>query len=902
MKAALPINEVLRIKALHDLAILDSPREQSFDDVAQVAMQLCDVPIAVVSLVDNNRQWFKSCLGLDATETPRDVAFCAHAILTPDDVLVIEDALKDPRFFNNGLVIGAPYIRFYAGAPLVTEEGAALGTLCVIDYKPRVLCEQQKNSLKALARQVMQLLKLKSNNDAVQHYSARVQSIADKVPVLIGELNRDYRYTFANQKHKDWLDIGEQNLLGKTPADIFPAEQWPAIREAIDMSFAGIKTHIEVSLPNGRVLDINYLPSIDAGNIANVFEVASDVTERKQHSEILQRERVRLESIIEGTNIGTWEWNITTGSVQVNERWATMLGYTLQELQPVTLHTWQGLLNPDDAPTAFAQLEQHFLGEAPFYDCQFRMLKKDGNWQWLHAHGKVVLRDANGKALLVSGMHTDIGEIKNAFNRLKEREDLLRSMFNNFPGAAYRCENNPSWTMRYLSDAVEQLTGYPARDFLIENPRSFTDITHLDDVARVNEQVQNAVAQQQAFNIEYRIQRADGEWRHVQEIGRGVFNDAGELKFIDGFIWDIQARVESEQDKQITSHKLAQLFETAPIGILQVNELGQLLEANPEFSRMIGYSDVELKNMTVANITPPDEHLQSQLAIESVKATGRFGPLEKNYINSKGELFPVEISGSLINIHQGSEPCWWTLVKDIREQKRMERMKSEFISTVSHELRTPLTSISGALGLIANNMLGALPDRAQAMLAIAYKNSQRLSLLIDDLLDMEKLIAGKMFFDLNIQPIVPLVQQALVENKAYADKYSVNFVLNDSAPGVTLNIDALRFQQILNNFLSNAAKYSPKDGHVDINIEQRNEWVRVSVCDYGQGIPEEFKARMFQKFSQADSSDSRQKSGTGLGLAISKELVERMGGRIGFESETGYGTCFYAEFKLTPLS
>ncbi len=901
MKAALPLNEVLRIKALHDLAVLDSPREQSFDDIAQIAMQMCDAPIAVVSLVDKDRQWFKSCLGLDGSETPRDVAFCAHAILSPSEILIVENTLVDARFSDNPLVTGEPYIRFYAGAPLVTEDGMALGTLCVVDYKARTINDTQKNALKALARQVMQLLKLKSTNDAVQRYSTGMQLIADKVPVLIGELNRDYRYTFANQKHKDWLNIDEQSLLGKTPADIFPGEQWVAIREAIDMSFAGLKTHIEVALPDGRVLDVNYLPANDAGEIVSVFEVASDVTERKQHTEILQRERARLEAIIEGTNIGTWEWNIATGDVLVNERWVSMLGYTLQELQPVTVKTWEGLLHKDDLPTAFSKLEQHFLGETPFYDCQFRLLKKNGEWQWIHAHGKVVLRDAEGNALVISGMHTDIGEIKNAFNRLKEREDLLRSMFNNFPGAAYRCENNSSWTMRYLSDAVEQLTGYPARDFLIENPRSFTDITHPDDIARVSEQVQMAIAQQQAFNIEYRIQRADGEWRHVQEIGRGVFNEAAELKFLDGFIWDIQARVESEYEKQITTHKLSQLFETAPIGILQVNEQGQLLEVNPEFRKMLGYSEAELKAMTFLDLTPPEDIHQSQLAVADVKATGRFGPIEKNYLNHKGELLPVEISGSLINIHEGSDPCWWTLVKDIREQKRMERMKSEFISTVSHELRTPLTSISGALGLITNNMLGALPDRAQAMLEIAYKNSQRLSLLIDDLLDMEKLIAGKMFFDMHVQTTAPLVQQALIENKAYADKYSVNFVLNDASAGAAINVDAFRLQQILNNFLSNAAKYSPKNGHVDINIIRQDEWLRVSVRDYGQGIPEEFKARMFQKFSQADSSDSRQKSGTGLGLAISKELVERMGGRIGFESDAGHGTCFYAEFKLVQL-
>lgn len=901
MKAALPTNEVLRIKALHDLAILDSPREQSFDDIAQIALQMCDVPIAVVSLVDKDRQWFKSCLGLEGTETARDLAFCAHAILNPNEVLVVNNTLADPRFSDNTLVIGEPYIRFYAGAPLVTEDGMALGTLCVIDYKTRTLTDLQKNALQALARQVMQLLKLKSTNDGMQTHSARMQLIADKVPVLIGEINRDYRYTFANQKHKDWLDLGDKNLVGKTPQDIFPAAQWPVIREAIDMSFAGLKTHIEVSLPDGRVLDINYLPSTD-GEVVTVFEVAADVTERKLHSEILQRERVRLESIIEGTNIGTWEWNIATGDVLVNERWLSMLGYSLEELQPVTVKTWESLLHKDDIPTTFSKLEQHFLGETPFYDCQFRMLKKNGNWQWIHAHGKVVIRDAQGKPSIMSGMHTDIGEIKNAFNRLKEREDLLRSMFNNFPGAAYRRENNSNWTMRYLSDAVEQLTGYPAADFFSERARSFTDITHTDDVVRVKEQVQVAVAQQQAFNIEYRIQRADGQWRHVQEIGRGVFNEHAELKFIDGFIWDIQARVNSEYEKQITTHKLSQLFETAPIGIMQVNEKGQLIEANPEFIKMIGYSEAELKAMTFLDLTPPEDVDQSQLAVANVKTFGRFGPIEKKYLSSRGELIPVEISGSLINIHEGSDLCWWTLIKDIREQKRMERMKSEFISTVSHELRTPLTSISGALGLITNNMLGVLPDRAQAMLGIAYKNSQRLSLLIDDLLDMEKLIAGKMFFDMSVQIVVLLVQQALVENKPYADKYSVSLVLNDSSAGSAINIDAFRFQQMLNNFLSNAAKYSPKNSHVDINIDALGEWVRISVRDYGQGIPEEFKARMFQKFSQADSSDSRQKSGTGLGLAISKELVERMGGRIGFESEAGHGTCFYAEFKRVPIN
>ena len=191
MKANLPIDEALRLKALYDLAILDSPREQSFDDIAQVAMQLCNVPVAVVSLVDKDRQWFKSCLGLDATETPRDVAFCAHAILVPNDVLIVEDATKDSRFCDNALVTGAPYIRFYAGAPLITDDGMALGTLCVIDYQPRILSAAQIASLKALARQVVQLLRLRSEHDQREMATNKLSQLFEMAPIGILQVDEN---------------------------------------------------------------------------------------------------------------------------------------------------------------------------------------------------------------------------------------------------------------------------------------------------------------------------------------------------------------------------------------------------------------------------------------------------------------------------------------------------------------------------------------------------------------------------------------------------------------------------------------------------------------------------------------------------------------------------------------
>lgn len=161
MKAALPENETLRLSVLRRYEILDTLAEQSYDDITRLAAEICGTPIALVSLVDEDRQWFKSHLGLDAVETPREQAFCAHAILDPTHVLIVNDATADVRFSDNPLVRQAPHIRFYAGAPLLLPSGVALGTVCVIDTQPRQLSATQSDALQALSRQVMALLELR---------------------------------------------------------------------------------------------------------------------------------------------------------------------------------------------------------------------------------------------------------------------------------------------------------------------------------------------------------------------------------------------------------------------------------------------------------------------------------------------------------------------------------------------------------------------------------------------------------------------------------------------------------------------------------------------------------------------------------------------------------------------
>jgi hypothetical protein len=182
MKAPIPENEAQRLAALREYRILDTAAEQTYDDITALAAYLCNVPVAMISLVDESRQWFKSKLGLNECETPRDVAFCAHAILQTEP-LIVRDALKDTRFSDSALVTRSPHIRFYAGFPLATSEGLALGSLCAIDRRPRQLSAKQKTAMQALARQVMTLLELRRVSAGLAQALERVKILHGLLPI-----------------------------------------------------------------------------------------------------------------------------------------------------------------------------------------------------------------------------------------------------------------------------------------------------------------------------------------------------------------------------------------------------------------------------------------------------------------------------------------------------------------------------------------------------------------------------------------------------------------------------------------------------------------------------------------------------------------------------------------------
>lgn len=330
--------------------------------------------------------------------------------------------------------------------------------------------------------------------------------------------------------------------------------------------------------------------------------------------------------------------------------------------------------------------------------------------------------------------------------------------------------------------------------------------------------------------------------------------------------------------------------------LLSIDEQGVIYSSNPAVEQIFAYPASAVIGHNISVLIPclavPEPGGCSPIAAlleTTAELLGR---------RADASTFALELAASQITRH--GQPLFVVMLRDISERKRIERMKDEFVSTVSHELRTPLTSITGALGLLAGGVLGTFPGPAQEMLAVALSNSKMLGMLINDLLDMDKLVAGKMRFDLQPYALAPLIHEAIQANGQYGLERAVQIDCLLPEQPLWASVDKQRLQQALSNFLSNAVKFSPRQGCVEVRLSTHGERLRISVSDHGQGIPEAFRERIFQKFAQADGTDTREQGGTGLGLAITRELVERMGGSVGFDSIPGNGATFWLELPLLP--
>ena len=473
----IPTNEADRLAALNKHEILDSVSEQEFDDIAQLASQICAVPIALISLVDENRQWFKSKIGLSETETSRDIAFCAHAI-NSNILFEVPNTLEDERFFDNPLVTGGSDIRFYAGMPITTADGLNLGTLCVLDQVPRTLTESQRIAMQSLSRLVMRLIEgralgiqqarsevqLKRKQEALNELheitsqSTHIDYKAQlRQALAVGMHYLDFEYGIVSNFVGDIYTIevqispdeklkdGMQMLVKDTFCQLMLDKQETlAIPHISQSPYAGnscpqlseFESYLgELIIINGQHYGAVSFSSVKPRSAAfdqSEIEFVQMLTrwiksaiEREQLVNNLRQTNARVELALDCASLGIWDWHIPTQTVHYSARWYEMLGYTPNELND-SLNTFEKLLHPEDVEHTLEFLNEHLKSKADEYKIEFRLMHKNGHAVWVYSLGRVMERAEDGAIIRMVGTHMDISERKAAQLTIEARDEIVQ--------------------------------------------------------------------------------------------------------------------------------------------------------------------------------------------------------------------------------------------------------------------------------------------------------------------------------------------------------------------------------------------------------------------------------------------------------------------------------------------
>ncbi|MEW6982812.1 PAS domain S-box protein [Colwelliaceae bacterium 6471] len=951
-----PDNEQQRLQVLQQLNILDTPAEERFDRVTRLAKQMFNVPIVLVSLIDSDRQWFKSRQGLDACETGRDISFCGHAI-HERDIFEVNDASQDIRFADNPLVTDAPNIRFYAGAPMITEDGYALGTLCLIDSQPRELSHDERQALWDLANIVLsELFHLERNRQKQEVASARqvAEIIARSQLYFIQEEKRSKAFDnllndILKLTESEYGFIGEvlydtdgspylktyaiTNIAWNDETRAFYEEKAPKGMEFLNLKslFGSVLTSGEAviandpyhdprrgGLPEGHPAlnaflgipvyqgnrmvamlgvanraggyDRNLVDSLSS-LLATIGQLVVAAQLQQQHLDD-QKELSRLSIVASQTTNGVIITNQDGFVVWINEGFTRISGYTLDDMKGQK--PGKVLQGVDSDVETIARISAALTKKEKFEE-DIVNYDRRGKPYWVRIQCNPFY-DKSGQFKGFMAIESDITSEKENAKRLQKSEQRLTSVIEGTDIGTWEWNIQTGETI--YNKRWADIVGYTIDELAASSQETFHKLLHPDDLEHIKQQEKNQF-DGNIIAYDCRMRHKAGHWVWVHSRGRLVdWTEDGKPLLMIGTHADITEAKQAENALKASEARLRSFFEMSPIGIaLNDYETGVFVDFNEALLRPTGYSREEFISISYLTLTPSKYEVQEKQKLAELREKGRYGPYEKEYIRKDGSRYPVQLSGIVVFDNNGRKLIW-SIIEDISERKRVEQIKNDFISTVSHELRTPLTSITGALGLLLGGVVGELSSKVQGMLEIAQNNSRRLGFLINDLLDIEKLLAGKMTFDMEVQPLQPLLQQAIRDNQPYAERFDVHLRLISGNKEALVEVDTVRFNQILSNLLSNAAKFSPKDSEVTVSFSCQNNRVRVFVSDVGPGIPKEFSKNIFQKFSQVDSSNTRKIGGTGLGLAISQELALCMGGTIDFESLVGIGTTFYVEFPL----
>ena len=496
------------------------------------------------------------------------------------------------------------------------------------------------------------------------------------------------------------------------------------------------------------------------------------------HNDItsLKNNEFRYKSSIEGTNVGTWEWNVQTGATVFNERWAEIVGYTLDELWPTSIETWMNVAHPDDLEESSKRLNACFEKKQEFYEFEARMKHKNGHWVWVYVHGKVFEWTEDGKPLWMYGTHKDITQRKLKEEELRLSEESFRGNFEN--AAVGMAIISPRGQWLKVNQKICEIVGYSEKELL---KLTFQDITHPDDLHTDQDLLNEVIEGKRShYEMEKRYFHKEGHLVYIILAVSAVKDTEGKILYFISQIIDISKRKKQEEELIYQKNLLSSFYNLSPIGIaLNDYDTGKFIDVNDKLIEPTGYTKEEFLALSYRDVTPKEYEPIESIALQQMEDKGRYEAFEKEYIRKDGSRYPVSLQGMVVTDAEGKKLIW-SLVKDISQEKEAERKLNEAISNLQAVL-----DASKQVSIIATDTEGKIVlFNSGAEQLLAYKAEE---------------LVGK-----HTPAIIHLPEEIEKESKVLSEKY------NKKISG----FETFVYEAEIGQPKTKEWSYKDKDGHI----------------------------------------------------------------------------------------